>query len=81
MLRLRIEVELDGRPLDAVWEETFHKLFADLDRDGDGFLSRQEARRAPSALRIRQLSWGLFFAAAGAAAVGGTGPPARRRAA
>ena len=61
--RLRIEVELDGRPLDEVWDETFHKLFADLDRDGDGFLSREEVRRAPSALRVRQLSWGLFFAA------------------
>jgi len=60
-------VELDGRPLDAVWDETFHQLFADLDRDGDGFLSRDEARRAPSALRIRQLSWGLFFAAPAAA--------------
>ena len=56
-------MELDGRPLDEVWDETFHKLFADLDRDGDGFLSREEARRAPSALRVRQLSWGLFFAA------------------
>jgi Ca2+-binding EF-hand superfamily protein len=66
-LRLRVEVELDGRPLEAIWEETFHKLFADLDRDGDGFLSREEAHRAPSALRIRQLSWGLFFAVPAAA--------------
>jgi Ca2+-binding EF-hand superfamily protein len=62
-LRLAIDVELDGRPLDAVWEETFHQLFDNLDRDGDGFLSREEARRAPSALRVRQLAWGLFFAA------------------
>ena len=61
--KIRIDVELDGRPLAAVWDETFRKLFADLDRDGDGFLSREEARRAPSALRVRQLSWGLFFAA------------------
>ena len=61
--KIRIDVELDGRPLASVWDETFHKLFADLDRDGDGFLSREEARRAPSALRVRQLSWGLFFAA------------------
>jgi Ca2+-binding EF-hand superfamily protein len=65
LLRLRVEVELDGRPLDALWDETFRALFADLDRDGDGFLSREEARRAPSALRVRQLSWGLFFAVPG----------------
>ncbi len=62
-LRLRVAVELDGRPMDSVWDETFHKLFSDLDRDGDGSLSRDEAQRAPSALRVRQLSWGLFFAA------------------
>jgi Ca2+-binding EF-hand superfamily protein len=64
-VRLRVKVELDGRPLDAVWDETFRKLFDDLDRDGDGSLSRDEARRAPSALRVRQLSWGLFFAVPG----------------
>ncbi len=64
-LRLRVEVELDGRPLDPVWADTFRALFADLDRDGDGFLSPHEARRAPSALRIRQLTWGLFFMAPG----------------
>jgi Ca2+-binding EF-hand superfamily protein len=64
-LRLRIEVELDGQPLEAYWDDTFRKLFADLDRDGNGFLSRDEAQRAPSALRLRQLSWGLFFATPG----------------
>jgi Ca2+-binding EF-hand superfamily protein len=64
-VRVRIEVELDGQPLEAFWDETFRRLFADLDRDGDGLLSREEARRAPSALRVRQLSWGLFFAAPG----------------
>jgi Ca2+-binding EF-hand superfamily protein len=64
-LRVRVDVELDGQPLEAFWDETFRKLFAELDRDGDGLLSREEARRAPSALRVRQLSWGLFFAAPG----------------
>ena len=67
-------MELDGRPLDAVWDETFRKLFADLDRDGDGFLSREEARRAPSALRSPPVVVGPVLRRAGGAAVGGAGP-------
>jgi hypothetical protein len=54
--RLRVDVELDGQPLETFWDETFRRLFSDLDRDGNGFLSREDVRRAPSALRVRQLT-------------------------
>jgi len=46
---LRLHVQIDGKPYGAAWERYLDKLFADLDRDGDGFLSKAEASRAPSA--------------------------------
>jgi Ca2+-binding EF-hand superfamily protein len=45
---LRLHVHLDGKPFTAAWERYLDKLFADLDRDGDGFLSKAEAARAPT---------------------------------
>ncbi|HKB42150.1 MAG TPA: EF-hand domain-containing protein [Gemmataceae bacterium] len=44
---LELQVSLDGKPLTTAWERYLDRLFADLDRDGDGFLSRAEAARAP----------------------------------
>lgn len=64
LLRVTVRVELDGRPLATGWEEAFQRLFKHLDRDGNNKLDRQEATRVPSALRVRQLSWGYFFALA-----------------
>jgi hypothetical protein len=66
--RLRVDIQIDGRALAAVWEKTLASLFADLDRDGDGVLNRAEAGRAPSALRIRQLAWPAYLFAAPVAA-------------
>jgi Ca2+-binding EF-hand superfamily protein len=45
---LRLHLLVDGQPAAAVRTQYFDKLFADLDRDGDGFLSKTEAARAPS---------------------------------
>jgi Ca2+-binding EF-hand superfamily protein len=45
---LRFHVRIDGKPLVDVWEEFMGKLFAYLDDDGDGVLSKTEAARAPS---------------------------------
>ncbi len=42
------QVRLDGKPLSAAWRNYLDRLFDDLDRDGDGTLSRAEAARAPS---------------------------------
>lgn len=46
-LLLRFHVILDGKPLVEVWEDFMGKLFAYLDRDGDGVLSKDEASAAP----------------------------------
>jgi Ca2+-binding EF-hand superfamily protein len=60
LLRLAVHVEIDGKLLAVVWDTALRRLFDYLDRNGDGKLDRKEAARAPSALRIRQLSWGYF---------------------
>jgi Ca2+-binding EF-hand superfamily protein len=45
---LRVHLQVEGRPFRDVWEEYLQKLFADLDRDGNGSLSPAEAARVPS---------------------------------
>ncbi len=45
---LRLHLLVDDQPASTVRTRYLDKLFADLDRDGDGFLSEAEAARAPS---------------------------------
>src|SRR5262245_51501797 len=47
-LVLRLHVLVDGQPAETVRTRYFDQLFADLDRDRDGFLSAAEMERAPS---------------------------------
>ncbi|QEL19596.1 EF-hand domain-containing protein [Limnoglobus roseus] len=58
--RVQVEVEVDGKPLPAVWDETFAKLVAFYDRDGDGKLDKVEAARLPAPLAVRQ-AMGMGF--------------------
>jgi Ca2+-binding EF-hand superfamily protein len=44
---VRFHVQIDGKPLLDVWEDFMVKLFAYLDSNGDGILSKEEASRAP----------------------------------
>jgi Ca2+-binding EF-hand superfamily protein len=46
-LLLRLHVRLGGRPLRAAWDDFVDKLFRHLDTDGDGVLSRAEAKHVP----------------------------------
>lgn len=48
-LLLRFHVYLDGKPLVQKWEKFMGKLFAYLDRNGDGILSKDEAAGVPPA--------------------------------
>src|SRR5262245_33995384 len=41
-LRIRLCVEIDGRPALAVWQTFLDNLFAACDRNGDGSLDSQE---------------------------------------
>jgi Ca2+-binding EF-hand superfamily protein len=45
---IRLHVLVDGKPVKAAWDEFMHRLFAHLDVNGDGVLSKEEAERAPS---------------------------------
>jgi Ca2+-binding EF-hand superfamily protein len=65
---LELEFELEGKPLGTVWKAALADLFADLDRNSDGTLDRNEAKRVPEALRLRQLGWNYLFAVPRAAA-------------
>ncbi len=55
LVRVRLQVEVDGKPLAAVWDDTFARLFAFFDRNGDGVLDEKEAARLPSAFALRQV--------------------------
>jgi hypothetical protein len=46
-VRVRLQISIDGRPVDGVWLDAVNGLFAFRDRDNDGFLDVSE--RAPFA--------------------------------
>lgn len=60
-LLLRMHVQIDGKPFPVVWNEYMDALFAYLDRDGDGMLSKDEAERAPRANTLTQIIRGQGF--------------------
>ena len=41
-VRIRLHVSIDGRPVDAAWQDAIDGLFAFHDRDGDGLLDPSE---------------------------------------
>lgn len=44
---VRLHLRNNGRPYSAAWEDYLRKLYAHLDRNGDGTLDKAEAERAP----------------------------------
>lgn len=63
--RLALRVEVDGKSVPDIWDDTFAKLHAYCDRDGNGTLNKAEAARLPSPFALRQVLWGQFVPAAG----------------
>jgi Ca2+-binding EF-hand superfamily protein len=49
---IELDLRIDGQPLRARHRAFLDKVFAYLDRDGDGVLSRQEAAAAPTAATL-----------------------------
>jgi Ca2+-binding EF-hand superfamily protein len=66
---LRLHVRIDGRPVAATWERYLDRLFADLDRDGDGTLNKAEAARAPAPDFVHSFLHGTLNLEAAAEAV------------
>jgi Ca2+-binding EF-hand superfamily protein len=57
----RLHLQVDGKPYAASWEAYLRKLFAFLDRDGDGVLDKDEAARAPVPQQLLQVFQGNVF--------------------
>ncbi len=45
---VRLHVAVDGMPLRKLWRENLDLVYDELDRDRDGVLNRDEAKRAPA---------------------------------
>jgi Ca2+-binding EF-hand superfamily protein len=58
---IRLHVRVDGLPyqdaFETAWQDYLKHLFHYLDRDGDGFLSPQEAERAPTPALLLPGTW------------------------
>ena len=65
---VRLQVRVNGKPVQAAWDEFMARLFEYLDVNGDGVLDKAEAERVPSLDQILSGS-----PVAGLAALGGFG--------
>lgn len=54
LARVELGAGVDGVPVAAVWDETFARLFAFFDRNGDGILDPKEAALLPAPKALRQ---------------------------
>jgi Ca2+-binding EF-hand superfamily protein len=70
---IRMHVRVDGKPVQAAWDDFMKHLFAHLDRNGDGVLSQEEAERAPAVDQIISGSPSSGLGALGG--FGGATPP------
>lgn len=70
---VRLSVQVDGRPVEAAWRQFMQQLFDYLDVNGDGSLSPEEAKRAPSAEQV--VSGGVANGFRRGRNVGGSGAP------
>lgn len=67
LTRVQLRVEVDGKPLAAIWDDTFARLCAFFDRNGDGALDPKEAALLPAPLALRQALGNGFAPPVGAA--------------
>lgn len=66
LARVELRAEVDGMPVSAIWDETFARLFAYFDRNGDGALDAEEAALLPAAKALRQAMGSGFTPPVGA---------------
>jgi Ca2+-binding EF-hand superfamily protein len=60
-MMVRADVTVQGRCVDALWQEYLEDFFSYLDRDDDDLLSEREFRRGPSPAHLhRQRGGGLY---------------------
>src|SRR5262249_37199634 len=52
---IRVHLRIDGKPYSQRWERCVRKLFRLLDKNGDGVLDKDEAKRLPPVVHLQQL--------------------------
>jgi Ca2+-binding EF-hand superfamily protein len=57
---IRLHLRIDGQPYTKAWDDYMDQLFAYLDLNGDGVLSKEEAALAPSAIFLQQHFQGVI---------------------
>jgi Ca2+-binding EF-hand superfamily protein len=60
-LLVRLHVLIDNKPYQDVWDEFVGKLFAYIDLDGDGVLTKKEMERIPQPQDVRMLAQGQVY--------------------
>src|SRR5262249_36562937 len=59
---IRLQVLIDGRPINGALDAFVEKMFKYFDRNGDGVLSKQEVERAPKAATLQAyMRQGYFY--------------------
>jgi Ca2+-binding EF-hand superfamily protein len=66
---VELRITIDGKPAGKVWEAYLDNLFRHLDLDGDGWLNKAEAARAPSAAFLASFLEGSLNLDAAASAI------------
>src|SRR5262249_41372922 len=58
---LRLHLNVDGKPFSQGWDDYLRKLFRYADRDGNGYLDREEIKRLPPAALMQNMIRGNFY--------------------
>ncbi len=67
LARIEIDATVGGVPVPAIWDETFARLFAYFDRNGDGALDAKEAGLLPAPRALRHAMGNGFTPPVGSA--------------
>jgi Ca2+-binding EF-hand superfamily protein len=74
---VRLDIRVDGKPLQAAWDDFINYVFKYADTDGDGVLSKEEAEGAPDPASLNSAAF-LFGGFGGGGSGGRAGMDANK---